>query len=133
DEVQRPDPAERATVTLPMRSEDLVDISAMQAALNAACPAPTTCAASFGSCAAFSTTTACGTVACGNFCDRCNPKTLDCILGIERSTFTTRFRVCFNAAGQSCTEFQVFTSTTCQISPQGDCCVHSPGVCGSPD
>lgn len=129
DEI-RVEPAERAVIQLPLRSEDLVDMNAMGAELAAACPAPSTCAG-FGSCAAWSATTSCGTRVCGTECFRCiNPKDPICFSGINRSTFTSRFRVCFNAQQQACTEFQVFTATTCQTTPTGDCCSQNPGVCG---
>jgi hypothetical protein len=128
DEVQVSGQPERATVQLPLRSEDLVDMAAMQVSLNAACPAPTTCTG-FGSCASWSSFTACGTAQCGAECARCiKPSDPICTTGIKSSTFTSRFRACFNAAGQQCTEFQVVTSTVCQIT--GTCCNQNPGVCG---
>jgi hypothetical protein len=132
DEVRVSPQGERATTLLPLRSDDLVDISAMQATFNAACPASTTCIG-FNSCASWSSITSCGQRECGGGCDVCNPKLLTCVTGIERSTFTTRFRVCFNAQQQSCTEFQVFTATTCQTSTLGDCCKLVPGTCGQTD
>jgi hypothetical protein len=130
DEIRSSEPIERAVTELPLRSEDLVDMAAMDATLNAACPTPRTCTG-FNSCASWSTTTSCGTRVCGTECFRClNPKDPICFSGINRSTFTSRFRVCFNAQQQACTEFQVFTATTCQTSPTGDCCSQNPGVCG---
>lgn len=134
EEVQRPDPGERVVAALPLRSEDLVDLAAMEATLNAACPVATTCPG-FDSCAAFSSTTSCGTLVCGAECARCIRLKPDlepvCTSGVRRSTFSSRFRVCFNAQGQSCTEFQVFTASTCQTSTTGDCCSQSPD-CGQP-
>jgi hypothetical protein len=128
EEIQSAEPAERPARLLPLRSEDLVDMAEMQVQLAAACPAPKTCAG-FGSCAAWSTTTSCGSAACGQQCFRCvRPSDPICHSGITRSTFTSRFRVCFNAQQQSCTEFQVFTASSCQLF--GSCCDQNPGVCG---
>jgi hypothetical protein len=130
DDIEGSNPAERATMTLALRSEDLVDLAAMEAALNAACPVEATCPG-FDSCAAWSATTSCGTRVCGGECtaDCIGPEQDFCFFGIERSTSRTRFRVCFNAQGQSCTELQVSTTTTCQTSTAGDCCRLSPGTC----
>ena len=128
DELQIAPQVERPAELLPMRSEDLVDIAAMDATLNAACPTAFTCDASFGSCASWSSTTSCGFRQCGSQCFRCTAikPGLEpiCTSGIRRTTFSSRFRVCFNALGQSCTEFQVFSATACQLS--GDCCDLAP-------
>lgn len=70
DELQVSGPAERVVEAIPMRSEDLVDVAAMETMLNAACPAVQTCHG-FDSCASWSTTISCGSPACGAGCVRC--------------------------------------------------------------
>jgi len=103
------------------RSEDLVDGAAIQLAAAAACHAATTCPG-YGSCASWAAPYSCGSPTCtGTPCLRCtNAKDPDtCVDGAIRKTFTEAYRVCFNASGQSCTEFAETTTSTCVIN--GSC------------
>jgi hypothetical protein len=133
EDSQRVGPPERTTMALEAHSEGLVDITTVQAALNAACPAPRDCQSlGYHSCASWTPITTCGTKVCGGECTRCfNPKNPVCVNGVNRSTFTYQSRTCFNAQGLSCNDVQVFTATACQTATAGDCCVQSPGVCGT--
>lgn len=77
-----------------LRSEDLLPASL---ALAAACHSTTPCSSTYGSCANWSGYSACGETVCG-YSATCS--------NIATKQYRERYRVCFNAQGRSCTEYQ---------------------------
>jgi hypothetical protein len=90
-----------------LRSEDVVAKSPWLLAMTAACHSTTTCGSAYPSCASWSGYSDCNDPYCasGPHCaEGCEPG-LPC-LGPAMRQWQERFRVCFNAAGQPCTEYQ---------------------------
>lgn len=66
------------------------------------CVAPTTCPPQFGSCAAWSTPSVCGTMCLSTICPG---------EGLRGRELLNSFRVCFDPAGNSCTEWRQTNGT----------------------
>jgi hypothetical protein len=83
--------------------------------LTAACHSTTPCGSAYPSCASWSNYTACDDPYCVHFlhgCGDCGPE--DPCLGPGLQQRIERFRVCFNAQGQSCTQYQLsFVTQQC--------------------
>lgn len=79
----------------------------------AACHSTTPCGSAYGSCAAWSSYSDCGDPFCGIAfgCGECNEWGQCEAGGPAEKQYRERFRVCFNAQGQSCTEYQRTSST----------------------
>jgi len=81
-----------------------------------ACHGTAPCPAEYGSCASWSSYTACGGPYCGTYIYCCEPlgptgpapsaPNCDFYYGDALRQYKERYRVCFNASGQSCTEYQ---------------------------
>lgn len=97
----------------------------MQAAAAAisGCPAPSTCPTSFGSCTSWSAPSACNDSCFESPICTCPivpehpdvpPETCIPDLSVRRGrTFSSAFRICFNAAQQACTEFRQSVTFSC--------------------
>lgn len=72
------------------------------------CQAASSCDASYGSCTNFSAWAACGSMSCRAGCYH-NPLERD---GTGSQTYN-RYRICFNSAGQPCTNWEQSTQTWC--------------------
>lgn len=100
-----------------LRSEDLVwerpDVTT-----KSACHGTVSCQPNYPSCASWSSYSDCGDAVCG-FGPRCGECTCDewghcfCGPGPAWRQPRERFRVCFDSLGNSCTEWQTFTSISC--------------------
>ena len=91
-----------------LRSEDLVArMPWLVDSLTAACHSTTPCGSAYPSCASWSGYSNCDDPFCGfaNGCGEECPEIGPC-LGPAMKQRQERYRVCFNAQGQSCTEYQ---------------------------
>ena len=99
-----------------LRSEDVVArMPWLVDSLTAACHSTTTCGTAYPSCASWSGYTNCDDPFCGvaNGCGEECPEIGPCF-GPAMRQRKERYRVCFNAQGQSCTEYQLtLTSLGC--------------------
>jgi hypothetical protein len=100
-----------------LRSEDLVAWEWPGTNKAAACNGTVSCQPNYPSCASWSTYTACGDPFCGSGA-RCGDCTCDeircfCGPGPAWKEPQERFRVCFDAWGNSCTEWQKLTYVSC--------------------
>jgi hypothetical protein len=75
------------------------------AAMPSGCMAPTTCPAEFGSCAGWSSFTECGLTCLRTLCPGGE--------NVRGTLFSNSFRVCFDKAGNSCTEWHETSSIFC--------------------
>lgn len=77
------------------------------------CHSTTPCGSSYGACANWSGFTPCGDEFCGAAygCGECDEWGRCEAYGPAMKQFLERYRVCFNALGQSCTEYQRSSST----------------------
>jgi hypothetical protein len=98
-----------------LRSEDFVVKSTWRSttALLAACHATTPCGSAYPSCGSWSSYSNCDAVFCGigPGCGDCSDPVSNCGPGPAMRQRRERFRVCFNALGQHCTEYQRATIT----------------------
>jgi hypothetical protein len=99
-----------------LRSEDLVDFE-WPSLEKAACHGTVSCQPAYPSCASWSGYSGCGTPYCGNGahcgdCEYIEGKEF-CGPGPAWKSYLERFRVCFNALGQSCTEWQQVNNSWC--------------------
>lgn len=95
-----------------LRSEDLVSFEWPSSSTKAAaCHSTTPCGTAYPSCASWSSYSDCGDPICGvanhcgEDCPSCEFGPCPCF-GPATRQFRERFRVCFNSAEQSCTEWQ---------------------------
>lgn len=101
-----------------LRSEDLVSWDWPDTTKAAACHGTVSCQPDYPSCASWSTYSNCGDPYCGSG-PRCGECTCDewghcfCGPGPAWRQSRERFRVCFDSLGNSCTEWQTFTSVSC--------------------
>lgn len=81
--------------------------------LSVACHSTTPCDTSYGACTNWSTFTECGDPFCGpsTACRICDEWGQCTAAGPAMKQNLERYRVCFNALGQSCTEYQRSTAT----------------------
>ena len=81
--------------------------------LKSACHDTTTCGSEYASCASWSGYTNCGDPFCGPTlgCGECNEWGQCTAGGPGMKQFRERYRVCFNAVGDPCTEYQRTTSS----------------------
>jgi hypothetical protein len=97
-----------------LSSEDYVARFGLAAAtdLKAECHSTTPCGSAYGSCATWSTYSSCGDPFCGlsTSCRECDEWGQCTAAGPAMRQFRERYRVCFNALGESCTEYQRTTS-----------------------
>jgi hypothetical protein len=100
-----------------LRSEDLVSRD-WPGTTKAACHSNVSCQPNYPSCASWSAYASCGTAFCGSG-PRCGECDCDewghcfCGPGPAWREPLERFRVCFDSLGNSCTEWQTFTSISC--------------------
>ena len=90
-----------------LRSEDAMEWTGQSLTeLSAACNPTTPCGTEYGSCASWSGYSNCGDPFCGGArgCGECDD--FRCYIGPALKQNLERYRVCFNAFGQSCTEWQ---------------------------
>jgi hypothetical protein len=100
-----------------LRSEDVVAMGLAaggQGWLTEACHSTTPCGPAYGSCAGWSAYYDCGDPYCGTYkwCE--DPpfcEAPDICFGPATRTDRERYRVCFNASGQPCTEYQRITGS----------------------
>ena len=99
-----------------LRSEDLVAFEWPSAA-KAACHGTVSCQPNYPSCASWSGYAACDTPYCGTgiHCGECTCDEFRCWCGPGPALKEKeeRFRVCFDQYGNSCTEWQTLTFSTC--------------------
>jgi hypothetical protein len=91
------------------------DPDVMRSAVTAqgACQAASTCPSQFASCSGWSPRSECDSSCGPGFC-RCRPDDDSCVPGDLRGRVTfNAFRVCFDSAGHSCTEWQQSFFTFC--------------------
>lgn len=94
-----------------LSSEEAVRLGLAEgpSSLGGACHGNVSCPAEFSSCAGWSSYSDCGDPFCGTFKFCGDPPGCyepDICNGPALRTYRERFRVCFNGAGQSCTEYQ---------------------------
>lgn len=83
--------------------------------LAAACHAPSTCPAQFGSCGTWSSFSSCGSSFCTGGCVRppkCSPSNLNCEFSQQFGRTSESFQVCFDAARNGCTQWRNQTAVT---------------------
>jgi hypothetical protein len=101
-----------------LRSEDLVSWEWPGTTKAEACHGTVSCQPNYPSCASWSSYSPCGDAYCGSG-RRCGDCTCDefghcfCGPGPAWRESQERFRVCFDSLGNSCTEWQTFTSVAC--------------------
>lgn len=102
-----------------LRSEDVVALRGLDILLAkptpdaVACHSTTACDSSYGSCASWSGYVDCGDAFCGvgRFCGEC---IVEPCPGPALKQYQERYRLCFSAQGQSCTEYQrILTTLDC--------------------
>lgn len=81
-----------------------------------ACHHPTPCPPEYGSCASWSSSYTCGYTVDECSCVKCTGA--GCFVGNLQTTTTESYRVCFNTAGQSCTEYTNSASSLCSLVPK---------------